>query len=96
MTVEDYKLYAVHQAEMHGLDPQQLETVVQCESGWDMNATGKLGERGLVQIWLRKHPDITLDQALDPIFSIDFLAQNLKAHKSWWSCWHKSFGESSP
>lgn len=41
---------------------------------------------GLVQINLHYNPNVSLEQAQDPSFSIDFLAKNLaKGNHSWWS-----------
>lgn len=50
------------------------------------------GEReysfGLVMINLHYNPTVTIAQATDPHFAIDFLARNLsKGNHSWWSCY---------
>lgn len=49
------------------------------------------GERersfGLAQINLDYHPTITYAQVIDPAFSIEFLAKNIKKHPQWWSCY---------
>lgn len=52
----------------------------------------KKGDRelsfGLVQIHLPAHKDITLDQALDPYFSVNFLAQQLADGQGHiWACY---------
>lgn len=61
--------------------------VVLCESGGNPRAVGKLGERGLVQIYPLAHPDVTLAQAYDPDFAIQFIVKGFKeGHASWWSC----------
>jgi len=42
---------------------------------------------GLAQIHLPDHPEVTLQQATDPVFATDFIAKNWTKHKTWWSCW---------
>lgn len=43
---------------------------------------------GLVQINLHYHPEITMEQATDPEFSISYLAEQLSlGHGSMWSCY---------
>lgn len=43
---------------------------------------------GLVQIHLPAHPDITKQQAYDPVFAIDYLAHQLSIGKgSQWTCY---------
>lgn len=43
---------------------------------------------GLVQIHLPSHPEINLEQATDPYFSIEYIVKELKAgHEKQWSCY---------
>lgn len=54
----------------------------------------KVGDReqsfGLVQIHLPAHPHVSYNQAVDPEFSIEFLARNIAAGKaSMWSCYNQ-------
>ena len=43
---------------------------------------------GLVQVHLPAHPSVSLEQAIDPEFAIDFLAKNLaKGRGTMWSCY---------
>ena len=89
LTKSDLVAIATSTAERYGLTKKQTKIfldVVSCESGWDVEATGKLGERGLVQIYPKYHPAITKEEMLDPYFSLDFLAKNLFKHPSWWTC----------
>src|SRR3990167_7577001 len=51
----------------------------------------KKGEReksyGLVQVHLPSHPNITYEQAIDPDFSLNFLALNLSEGRGYlWTC----------
>jgi len=42
---------------------------------------------GLVQIHIPAH-NVTIEQATDPIFAVDFLADNLaKGNANWWTCY---------
>lgn len=96
VTQQDLYAIASSSAERYGLTEQQnlrLHRVVGCESGWVATSTGKLGERGLAQIYPKYHPEITEAQMIDPYFSLDFLARNLYKHTSWWSCYDLLFGD---
>lgn len=84
-------------AEKHGVDPDVMYTVIFCESGLNPNAVGDGGTSfGLAQIHSPAHPDITILQALDPEFSIEFMAKEMAAGRSWkWTCWTKHYGASN-
>ena len=44
---------------------------------------------GLVQIHLPAHPNVKMEQAVDPEFAIDFLAKNLaQGRGAMWSCYN--------
>ncbi|MEK9208354.1 MAG: hypothetical protein AAB922_07745 [Patescibacteria group bacterium] len=89
LTVPELQAIATSSAAKYGLTKKQtarMLKVVECESGWVATSTGKLGERGLAQIYQKYHPTITEKQMLDPYFSLDFLAKNLFKYPSWWSC----------
>lgn len=72
--------------------------VAQCESNLNpkarnVNSDGSI-DRGLFQINSKHHPDVTDEQADDPVFATRFFARAFKAGKiSWWnatkSCWDK-------
>lgn len=47
---------------------------------------------GLVQIHLPDNPEVTIEQAKDPNFSIEFMAKNFKAgHAKRWSCYRSIY-----
>lgn len=73
-----------------------MHKVISCESTYDYNAVNKTQKEysvGLVQINRMAHPNITLEQAKDPIFATEFLAKNLKKGKGqMWSCYQKYYG----
>jgi len=66
-----------------------IADVIQCESTGKINAVGDGGRSfGLVQIFLPAHPEITKEQALDPVFAVDYLAKELsRGRGSAWTCW---------
>jgi len=74
---------------------ETMTDIVRCESGFDQNIQSRHlrpdGSReqsfGLVQIHLPDHPEVTKGQALDPAFSIEFLARELSLGNGWmWTC----------
>ena len=73
--------------------PRDLETVVRwvinCESGGDPKAVGDHGTSfGLVQINLPSHPEISREQAEDPVFALKYLQTELKAGRgNQWTCY---------
>jgi hypothetical protein len=90
LSVSDFQNIALADAQEYNLTAAQTDMmmkVISCESGWVATSTGKLGERGLAQIYPKEHPEITQAQMLDPYFSLDFIAKNLYLHTSWWSCY---------
>ncbi len=88
-----------HHADWYGLSDskkmQMLETI-SCEDG-SFVSTQKShfpGEEsyGLSQINLPSHPDISLSNAVDPEFSIEFMAKAFSLNKqSMWSCWKDKY-----
>jgi len=66
-----------------------LHKVIFCESGYNRYAIGDNGHsRGLVQIYDNYHPTITHEQAYDPNFAINFLAENISNGKGrMWTCY---------
>lgn len=70
-----------------------MKTVIKCESQYNPNAVGDNGHsRGLVQIYDDYHPNISHEQAFDPVFAINFLADNLKAGRGHlWTCYRNNY-----
>lgn len=82
----------------YGVDPALMLDIVECETGNDIASTtiqsryvlnGKRERSyGLVQLNLDHNPDVTYEQAIDPVFSIDFLAHQLQHNRAYlWSCY---------
>ncbi len=76
-----------------GADAVMLWTILWCESRFDYNAIGDHGTSfGIAQIHLPAHPEITKEQAFDPLFSIYFLAKEVARGRAWqWTCWSIHF-----
>mgnify|MGYP001563727394 CR=1 FL=1 len=81
--------YAENEAVKAHISPERVVKVISCESQWNPSAKGDSDRSiGLVQIHLPSHPEITEKQALNPIFSIDFLISEwVKGRQSKWTCW---------
>lgn len=67
-----------------------MKKIIACESQYKIDAVGDSGHsRGLVQIHAKYHPQISTEEANNPKFAIDFLAQNLKEGRGYlWSCYN--------
>ena len=78
-------------ANKYGVDPEIITKVIQCESTSNPTAIGDHGHSyGISQIYLPAHPEITKDQALDPAWAIDYLAQQISIGKgNRWTCYRK-------
>jgi len=82
----------------YGLNPILMAEIVDCESGFNLKAehiSTKERSYGLVQINTLVH-DVTIEQATDPEFAIEFLAKHLKEGKGdtmWVTCYAKATGK---
>lgn len=69
----------------------ELVATLKCESGFNPKAVGDKGKSfGIAQIHLPAHPTITKQQALDPMWAIDWTAQQFakgEKGKRMWTCW---------
>ena len=92
-TPEWIKSRIKHYASYYDVSAITMENIVKCESGFNpkaINSTALEYSVGLVQINLRAHykNGITKEMALDPEFSLDFLARKLKEGSGGiWTCW---------
>lgn len=82
-------------AHKYKVSAELMRTTIQCESGGSTTIQSRHrrpdGSReesyGLVQIYLPAHPHVSKEQAIDPVFAIDFLASNLAKGKGhMWTC----------
>lgn len=80
-------------AERHGVSSSTIYAVIKCESTFNPNAIGDGGTSfGLSQIHLPAHPNITIEQAFDPDFAIEFMAKEMSIGNAWkWTCWKKLY-----
>ena len=79
-------------ADEYGLSPskaRQMVATVRCESQFKTNAIGDGGKSwGLSQIHSPSWPMVSQDEAFDPNFAIDFMAQKFSIGKErLWTCW---------
>lgn len=93
-TPVDWQEYASTTAKNAGLSPVRFQKVIQCESNWVATSTGDNGTSfGMVQIHLPAHPDVTLAEADDPYFAINFMAHAWQnGNENWWSCYTILYG----
>jgi len=86
-------------AEMYNVSADQMKAVITCESNWNptiqslhTNSGGREQSFGLAQIHAPSHPDVTYEQATDPEFAINFMADAFsKGKQGMWSCYKKLY-----
>jgi hypothetical protein len=79
-------------SDLYNVDSEVIHKVIKCESDYKVDAHNSIGENswGIVQINLNAHRSITVEQATDPNFSIEFLAKNISEGKGkMWTCYRK-------
>jgi len=80
-------------AKKYSVSESVMDKVIKCESGYNPNAnahTSREDSWGLVQINLKAHKTITKEQAIDPDFALNFLAENLARNNGRiWTCFRK-------
>lgn len=79
-------------SDYYNVSEDVLHSVISCESRYNPMAHNSIGENswGLVQINLNAHKSITVEQATDPNYAIDFLAKNIsKGNGRIWTCFRK-------
>lgn len=89
ITPEILKDYAVVQSLSENVDPQIILHIIAAESQFNPNAIGDHGTSiGEVQIHLPAHPDISPEEAENPIFATRFVVSEVKNGKcsEWSTC----------
>lgn len=85
-------------ADYYHVSRTAMYDTIKCESGFDptiqsyaLDPHGPNGHEdswGLVQIHLSAHPEVTKTEALDPDWSLQWMAQAFAAGDAkWWSCY---------
>lgn len=99
-TTQQLKDYARKEAIEAKLNPEQVIRVITCETAGTWNPEIQSGHKnvrdggrelsfGLAQIHLPAHPDVSLEEATDPYFAIDWLIEKWKKGKQRiWSCYN--------
>lgn len=74
----------------YNVSATRLTFFIKCESGFNPKALNPNGEFsvGLSQINLEAHTNITREQAEDPTFAVNFMAENFSKGKynMWYNC----------
>lgn len=85
--------YASLVAEERHLNEAHFLATLNCESGFAYDAVGDDGASlGVAQIDLKYHPEITYDEAMNPVWALNWMAEQwLMGRASEWSCWRKLF-----
>ena len=89
-------------AEKYNVSPKTMLAVMSCENPtFDPDLQSRIIQRdgtrepsyGLVQIHLPSHPSVSYQQAIDPEYSVSFLAEKLsKGDGRLWTCYRTIFG----
>lgn len=95
LSVSDLQNIASTSAQTYKLtarETQQMFATINCESGWSPLATSTTEDYGIAQINKKAHPDISMDEMLDPYWSLDYMAQEFAwGHESMWVCFTKLY-----
>lgn len=85
--------YAIAESQSAGLsieNQQKVIGIIKAESGFNPKAlhendtaTG-CNSRGLVQIRDCNHKEVSVEQAYNPIFAVNFLIKNIDKCETWW------------
>lgn len=77
--------YAIH----YGIPAGPLVATLRCESNFNSGAVGDHGSSfGVAQIHLPAHTEISKAEALDPLWSINWAAEQFAAgHANEWTCY---------
>lgn len=88
---EDVLEYIDKVAKDKNLNASLMKNVIDCESEFNPRAVGDGGDSlGLVQINMPSHKYISPEQAYNPHFAIDFMADMWsKGHADAWTCYRQ-------
>lgn len=88
-------------AEKYSVSAEQMKSVISCESGWNTNIQSLHTHKGqqeqsfgLVQIHLPSHSSVSYEQAINPEFSVEFMAKAFsEGQQNMWTCYRKIYGK---
>lgn len=88
-TPDEVEAEAYKVAKEHKLDADLFVKVVHCESHGVKDAVGDNGKSfGVVQIHAPSHPEISQEQAENPAFALEWMADQWDAgNESAWTCY---------
>lgn len=80
-------------AKEYNVSEERMTKTIFCESSFNPNAIGDGGKSfGLSQIHLPSHPSVSKEEATNPQFAVEFMAQAFsKGQQKMWSCWRKIY-----
>jgi len=80
-------------AKEYNVSEERMTQTIFCESSFNPNAIGDGGKSfGLSQIHLPSHPSVSKEEATNPQFAVEFMAQAFsKGQEKMWSCWRKIY-----
>ena len=76
----------------YGINHDEFLAVATCESNLNILAIGDQNSSfGLFQINLPSHPEVTKEQALDPVWAVEWSAKKFKKNPRIWTCYNMFF-----
>lgn len=86
---EDPKPLIFYYADKYQVSREKMDKIVFCESQYIETAVGDHGHSfGLAQLNNPASKGVTIEQANDPDFALDYMAKHLRNHTDRWSCEH--------
>lgn len=80
--------FAIEQAKANGLNVDHFVKTLACEDSFDVSLPpSPTHDYGVAQIHLASHPDVTMDEALDPYWSIAWAAERFGSNPYMWNCY---------
>lgn len=84
---------AMADATAYHLNINHFVSTIACESNFVVDEVGDNGTSfGIVQIHLVAHPDVSKEEALDPIFALDWAARQWSiGNEKIWTCYRQLY-----
>lgn len=95
--IKDYTVLELvgYFASQYKVSETEMSETIKCESNMQSSFIGDHGNSfGVSQIYLPAHPEVIKEQAIDPVYSVEFMAFNFsKGKQNMWTCWRKLYGK---